>query len=142
MADDASRHVRTAQPSTVRAAAVVFALYGTYVLVNATVWQMIGGWAEPGQYLRGVVRFVGMALVAWGLWTGQRWAWWFAVLLGGFWILAGAGLLAVAFGFGAGELPMPLPAFIGAMAAFVLLVLGVGLLLLPSSRAALLRRAP
>ena len=136
-----SASARSSLPPAVRAAAIVFAVYGTFVLVHATVWQVLGDWAEAGQYPRALIRFAGMGLVAWGLRTAQRWAWWLGVLLGGWFLVAGLGLLLVAVRLGAGTLPLPLLALAGAAVAFVLLATGVGLLLLPSSRAALLRRA-
>lgn len=119
----------------------MLALYGVAVIVNATVLQQMNGWYAATDYPRAVIRCVGMLLLAWGLLKGARWAWWVAVLLSSFWMLASVGAL-VAFGAvqRAGTANPFGPGFVVfAVVSGTALAAAVVLLLLPESRAALLR---
>ena len=131
-------------PWTVRAAAVILALYGVAVLLNATVDQTALGWGniEARGFPRAVIRFLGMSLTAWGLLKGARWAWWCGVLLPGFFLVAGLVGIGFVFRFRA-EAPEVWSAVATPLlfASFTALATAVVFLLLPSSRAAFRRPA-
>jgi hypothetical protein len=124
-----------AVPRPVRTAALLFAVYGVLVLVNALVLQMSGDWADAGEFPGALLRLAGCFAIAYGLTRGMRWAWWMGVVFAGFWTLMGAGALLVIARLSAwGTLPMP-----GVSAAFLvasLLVVGpaFALLMQPASR--------
>jgi Na+/alanine symporter len=133
-------------PQTVKAAATILAAYGTVVLLYAVVLQTMIGWNQAQAFPRAIIRFLGMALIAWGLLKRARWAWWFGVLLPGFFLVLGlvalVTFLTVAKDVEKGvEIPvppgfLPIAVFSGAAMAAV-----VALLLTRSSRATFRRPA-
>ena len=126
-------------PATVRAAAIILATYGLVILAKAIVDQNALGWEnmDARGFPRAVLRFLGMAFIAWGLLRRAHWAWWCGVLLPSFFTVAGI----VALGFFwriRNEAPeawsaVSSPLIVGYILA---LAVAVALLLLPSSRAA------
>lgn len=124
-----------AMPAAVLGAAAAFALYGLFVLANATYWQSVGDWAGSGDYPRAIVRCVGMLATAWGLWRGLRWAWWIAVGLGSAFVVSWLVALLLVSRLSGDAPALPVPAVPTAVAA-ALVAVGVVLLLLPASRAA------
>jgi hypothetical protein len=124
----------------VRAAAALLVAYGIIVLVNAVVLQSMANWVEWPQFFRGLIRVVGVSLLAWGLLRGERWAWWGTVGLGGFWLIAGS-LLLVGAWFPVSDPTVPIPAFsrtILTVAVFVVAI-AIALILTPPVRAAFRR---
>lgn len=121
-------------PRSVRIAALLFALYGVLVVVNAFVLQNTAGWAETRDFPRALLRLAGCGLIAYGLMQGRRWAWWAALILGGLWAVTGAvAMLMLASSGSLDQMPAPsTPAFI----VLFTLMLGtaVALLLQPASR--------
>ena len=128
-------------PKPVRVAAVLFALYGLYVAVNATAWEAIGVRGDAADYPRALLRACGALLVAWGLWRGLRWAWWLGVVLAGVWLVIGVGAFVAALLLGDGALPLPTALLLSLAPGAMLLVAAVVGLLLPRSRAAFRARA-
>jgi hypothetical protein len=127
-------------PTTVKAAAALFVLYGLAVVLNATAMQGGAGWAAPRDFPRAIVRLVGTGLIAWGLLRRARWAWWLGLVLGLFWLSAGA--LAVLV-LDRGDVywlpPSGFQTFL--VVSLVCLGLAVTLLISPSARAAFRRPA-
>ena len=78
-----------AQPIEVRVAAICVLLYGGAILANALLVQ--GSHAVPLAALavRAGLRAVGAAVIAWGLFTGARWAWWVSVIGAGLCFVVG-----------------------------------------------------
>ncbi len=126
----------------VRLAAALLVIYGLVVIINAALRQSAAGWVEWPHFFRAIVRLGGMALCAWGLLRGERWAWWAAVGLGLFWLLGSALILAGSWlAFGDIVIPAPLYSQVLLAVGVLLLATGVGLLLSPPVRAAFLRPA-
>ena len=124
----------------VRLACALLVLYGLLVVANAVALQSLGGWEDWREFPRALVRLAGMLLVAWGLWRGERWAWWLAVGLGLVWLVTGIGVLIMAW-LMAGDVELPMPGFAKAVLILAagLLAVAVGLLLTPPVRAAFRR---
>lgn len=76
-------------PGVLRLAIAALIGYGIFVIVNATVLQMLAGWEDAADYPRGVLRTVGVILLASQLRARKRWAW--VVAVGGGALLALAG---------------------------------------------------
>jgi hypothetical protein len=116
--------------------------YGLIVIINAILLQSAAGWVEWPHFLRAVVRLGGMALVAWGLLRGERWAWWMAVGLGLFWLVTGT-LVLVGGWLAFGEVAIPAPLYSQLLLAVsaLLLATAIALLLTRPVRAAF-RRPP
>lgn len=133
-------------PLTVKAAASILAAYGTVVLLYAVVLQTMIGWNQAQEFPRAIIRFGGMALIAWGLLKRARWAWWFGILLPGFFLVGGlialATFLTVAKDGGEGvDISFP-PGFLPlAVFSAGALATAVALLLTSSSRATFRRPA-
>jgi hypothetical protein len=123
-------------PNTVKAAAGVLLLYGIAELVNALYNPVY----QPA-LAQALAVCAGMALLAWGLMRGARWAWWIAVLLSSFCLITGtAALLLLISPMSGDRVPSGnlVPWFVGSAIA---LAVAIGLLLLPASRAAFRRPA-
>jgi hypothetical protein len=138
-------HVRIPSvPWTVQVAAACLVLYGVGVLINAARLQSAIGWesVEPREFGRAVLRCVAMGLIAWGLVTRQRWAWWTGVVVPGVFLVAGWLAFAALFWFKE-EAPEEFPTYwipywIVSLSAVTVAVV---LLLLPVSRRAFDRPA-
>lgn len=121
-------------PITVRLASILLLVYGLAVLLSAVIVQQMSGWTDMQDLPRALLRFLGMGVIAWGLWRGAAWAWWAGVLLPSFFFLGG--LVALYF------LITSETGLAGSMAVYVvfslmpLLGAAVVLLLLPDSRSA------
>ena len=137
--------IPTSLPWTVRAAAIILAVYGVGVLLNATIQQNEIGWdsIELRGFSRAVLRCLGMCLIAWGLFKRVRWAWWSGVLLPAFFVVVGSVVLVVSLMVsGATVLYAMSPRFVlGLSVVFAALTCAVILLLTPSRRGAF-RRPP
>ena len=122
-------------PWTVWAAAAALSVYGTGVLILATVQQTALGWENisPQQLSSPLSRFVGMNVVAWGLSQRSRWAWWAGLLLPGWFLAVGVAASAVYLSLPP-DAPHP-PVSPQLLIPFiVLLALPVIFLLMPASR--------
>lgn len=121
----------------VRLACALLVVYGLLVVANALALQSIGGWEDWRDFPRALLRLGGMLLFAWGLWRGERWAWWGAVGLGVVWLVTGIGVLTMAW-LMVGAVDLPMRGFAKAilLVAATLLAVAVGLLLTPAVRAA------
>jgi hypothetical protein len=67
--------------TTLRLAAVLFLVYALALVCNAALYISWSG--DTSELPRGIVRVVGVSVVAVGLWRARRWAWWIAVILSG-----------------------------------------------------------
>ena len=76
---------------TRRIGAILIVLYGVAVMANGGVVAQAGG--DPSDLVRAGLRLVGTVLIASGLWTGARWAWWLGIAFAG--LLGVAGLMAL-----------------------------------------------
>lgn len=127
--------IPAAVPKPVRTAALLFAVYGVMVLVNALILQTAGGWSDAGEFPRALLRLAGCFAIAWGLARGLRWAWWMGVIFAGFWSLMGAGALLVIARLSAwGTLPMPGVSAVFLIASLLVVGLAFALLMQPASR--------
>ena len=75
-----------------RIAAALVLLYGCVVLTNGLLYLSWSG--GTSELIRMLVRVIGTALVAYGLWSSTRWGWWFGMFFSG--ILALAGIVGLA----------------------------------------------
>lgn len=126
------------RPSSVTAAAVLFALYGVAAVVNAAISQDWTGWAEAGSLPRALLRIAAALLVAWGLLRGTVWAWWVALSLAILWLLSGFAPVLVMDHGDMHWLP-PSPNQIFLVVSLTSLSLALGLLLTPTARTFLRR---
>ena len=124
----------------VRLACALLVLYGLIVVANAVALQSLAGWEDWREFPRALIRLAGMLLCAWGLWRGERWAWWLTVGLGLVWLLTGIGVLVMAW-LMTGDVQLLMPAFakVVLILAAGLLAAALGLLLTPPVRAAFRR---
>jgi hypothetical protein len=76
------------RPPSVTGTALLFALYGVAVVVNAAAMQNWTG-VEAGSIPRAALRLAGAGLVAWGLLRGAVWSWWIGLALAILWLVAG-----------------------------------------------------
>jgi hypothetical protein len=74
----------------VKLAAALFALYGVSAFLNAAVVLRGGGWSSSRGWVPALIQMIGAGIVAWGLLSGGRWAWWLGLVVGVFWLAAGA----------------------------------------------------
>jgi hypothetical protein len=121
--------------STLRAAAMLFLVYATALLANASLYTSWSG--DRSEWPRLLIRLVGLGAVAWGLWRRERWAWWLGVLLGG--AFAAFGIVGLWAAHSTGLLdarPYPAADYAFFVVSIVALLSAVVLLLLPRSRAA------
>ena len=141
MTDRSTTDGSTSLPGTLRAAIAVLVLYAVFVIANATFWQSLGGWADWSDYPRGVLRTVMTGVLAWGLARREKWAWWIAVLLTGFWAIGGTVGVIIMFRVAAGDELPPTSVLLTLAIGGALLIAAFVLLLLRPSRSAILRRA-
>jgi peptidoglycan/LPS O-acetylase OafA/YrhL len=121
-------------PWTVKAASAVLVAYGLWVVINATLGQMATNWADAKDYPRALIRLGGMLLIAYGLLRRQRWGWWFGVLMPSLLLLLLAtGVVALR---AANEDPTEVFRTGQFLFPALCLVVALGLLLTPTSRAA------
>lgn len=121
-------------PPRARTAAVLFLVYGVFVLA-AAVYGPTGADATGGTALfRASVRVIGIVLVAVGLFRGAHWAWLLGVVFGGFWLVMGViGAAALAT---SGEASGASAGLLAVLAALAILAAAWALLLTPVVRQA------
>jgi len=74
---------------TLHVAAAMFLVYAASVVANAA---LVVSWSgDTSEVLRVVVRVIGVAFLARGLWQAKRWAWWLGVLGGSLFFVFGTG---------------------------------------------------
>jgi len=120
---------------TLRIAAGLVLLYALLLLLNGLFYLYWSG--DASEVARMLVRIVGSALVAYGLWIAARWGWWLGIIFTGVLSLfAGVALLgAVAGGMLEGR-PYPTVDLLFFILSATALLLAFLLLVLPSSRRA------
>ena len=123
----------TGLPKPVRIAALLFVVYGVMVIANGLVQQSSPEWSRVHALPRLLLRAASCGLIAYALMQRLRWGLWGGVVFGGFWAMAGAGLVLRIARAGAWERMGPtMPLFLAGTA--VVLGAAVVLLLQPASR--------
>lgn len=123
-----------------RIAALLILVYGLAMAVNEGMYM---AWSSSFQALpRLILRVGGAVVMAYGLWTATRWAWWFGVTFSG--LLATLGTAGLYYlgrsGASLSGRPVPAPDLFFLVVSTVTLAGVFAVLLLPSSRDAIRRR--
>jgi len=93
------KHFRQSNaPADVKKASLLIASYALVVLLGVVIAVVQVGIPEPTQTFRGLLRVLGMSCIAWWLLSLDKRAWWFAVVLIGFFLgIAAFGLVLMLY---------------------------------------------
>jgi hypothetical protein len=131
---------RTPAPLAVRWAAGLLAAYGLMVLVHLLILSPSVNGIAPSLMRTSIRRFLGAAVMVWGVTRGLSWGRWLTLALGGLWaVFSGLALIEYA---GSPTVASMQTLYFGPAGVMAFLLLGgaIGCLLLPQSRAWFRRR--